>query len=144
MTRDDIADAACSLLNVPYRHQGRDVRFGLDCGGFVIETMRRLNLDPIDKPNYPESIRGKQLLDKLDCNLKIKDCLEPEIGDIIVFWISNPEVPRHLGILIPDNKFLHVNTGYTRTDKAGKVFYEYLNEKWKKRIYRVYEIKELT
>lgn len=144
ITREKIAEVALGLINVPYRHQGRNPKFGLDCGGLVIETMRQLDLDPIDVPNYSDSIRGNDLTNRLDVNLNIKDNLTPEIGDIILFWLKNPEVPRHLGIYVHDNKFIHVTTPVAKGDCNGKVFYSYLNDKWLQRIHTIYEIKEMV
>ena len=86
-------DIARSLLGVPYRYGGNDLR-GFDCSGLVQYTFSRTG---VKLPRSSREIfRSSQLIDPND--------LQP--GDLVFFFISSNKV-SHVGIYEGQNRFIH-------------------------------------
>ena len=106
-------------INIPYKHLGRNTE-GVDCYGLVrlvYETEKGIILPEfqyefdwvsegcnhvVDGMNSPEIISNWA---------KVNKPYKPL--DIIIFYLSNKKVvANHIGIIINDDKFLHVRIRY--------------------------------
>lgn len=121
-----IVAAARALLDVPYHHQGRDRRFGLDCVGLLIEVARDVGAKWHDLEGYSRDGRitadgkGHSLLrSELEASLdEVVDLRQARDGDVLCFWISRELVPHHVGIKI-GNGLIHAAAQVN--GKRGKV-----------------------
>lgn len=53
VTRKQITDAALTLVGIPFRHQGRDEKLGVDCVGLLVCIGRKIGYPEIqDITNY--------------------------------------------------------------------------------------------
>jgi probable lipoprotein NlpC len=93
------------LLAVPWKQGGRSLS-GLDCYGLVKELFSRLGRDLPEIDPTPEAVAD------LD-GLIIPACLElgekidnPEAYCVVVFAMHPPWV-SHMGVVLPENKFIH-------------------------------------
>jgi len=87
--RKQIISDAKHYLGVPYKYGGTSPT-GFDCSGFTQYIYRRNGIE------LPRTVTEMQNTFK-----RVKN---PRIGDIVVF--SNP---KHVGILIGGNKFIHAS-----------------------------------
>lgn len=105
-----IVDAARSLIDVPHHHQGRDVRYGIDCVGLLIEVAKRVDAAWHDLEGYSNDGRitadgkGKSLLrSELEQSFdEIHDLRLARDGDVLCFWLDREQVPHHVGIKVGD------------------------------------------
>lgn len=124
-----IEHTALSLRGTPFKHQGRDLKEGLDCAGLVAYVLKKsTGLSPSIPDNYPKSVRGSYIVDVLEDHLEKADGLP--IGGVVTFWVDKPGIVRHLGIIVRDG-FVHSSPSY------GTMFQSW-TDKWEKRIQNVY------
>lgn len=134
LIRLQIVDKAREYLGTPWHHQGRVKTVGVDCIGLVLCVAKDIRLGDFDKPLYRQygrrPPRGRGMLEEFDevC----EQSTYPTLGDIIVFWI-NPVSKRaqHCGILT-DIGVIHTYS------EVGKVVEHRIDEKWAKRVIRLY------
>lgn len=103
--RPDIAAAALSFCGVPFAHQGRQPRKGLDCIGVWVCAVRACGIPIIDWKGYARFPRASDLTTRMEAQFDVVS--EPEPGDAVqIRW---PRVqPRHLGVCIGGGHFVHV------------------------------------
>lgn len=90
----EIIQIARTLINTPYRHQGRTPGVALDCIGVIITVGHQLSLFDYDYNNYSREPDGTLLsLVEKHCE-KLPDLTE---GAIAVFKLS--AIPHHVGII---------------------------------------------
>lgn len=90
----EIVKTARTLINTPYRHQGRTPWVALDCIGVVIAVGHQLSLFDYDYSNYSREPDGTLLtLVEKHCE-KLPDLTE---GAIAIFKLS--AIPHHVGII---------------------------------------------
>lgn len=105
LTGNEIAAAALELVDVPYKHHGRDEELGLDCAGVLVATFRRLGIElreklPINYRRLPPESHVRECL-----SLNFEEIKTPptEItlapGRIIHLRFNRDSEARHLGIL---------------------------------------------
>lgn len=133
MTADEIIAVARSVLDVPFRHQGRDPAIGLDCIGLLSFVARSFGLSCIDRFDYSR-LPGKG---QLEAGLDMQPCMERittlEPACVILMRISLS--PQHVGIFTGDT-MIHA------WSSAGKVCEHHLDDKWRSRVVRLYRFKE--
>jgi NlpC/P60 family putative phage cell wall peptidase len=130
--REQIIQEARTFIGTPFHHQGRLKGIGVDCVGLVALVGKTLSIFDYDSTDYSKFPDGKTLMNQVNKAFVPVDADKMQIGDIIVFWIVNPRVPTHLGILT-DHGFIHTY------ETIGKVVEHRLNDTWKKRIVGVYK-----
>ncbi len=94
---EDIIAAARSLVGTPYRHSGRDVASGIDCGGLVLLTLRRAGcVEQLDWRPFPYPGVG-EVRDVLSAHGSEVPLNDVSAGDICLFEGSRDR--PHLGII---------------------------------------------
>jgi cell wall-associated NlpC family hydrolase len=98
--RDAIVIEARRWLGTPWRHQGRVLGVGVDCGGLIIGVGKELNLLAFDaKPQYGRLPHWEEL------RLVLREYLEPsgkmQKGSILCFAFGGE--PQHIGIYTGEN-----------------------------------------
>lgn len=130
MSPEVILSAARTMLETPFRHQGRLPGVALDCAGFVAETARLLGLPVADQTDYARNPTGGLLESALDgqpCLVRVTD--GPQPGDVLLMRFDGD--PQHLGIYTGEN-LIHA------WQVVGKVCEHRLDDAWRRRIVRVY------
>lgn len=113
MTR--LEQLAAELIGIAYKHNGRD-RDGFDCLGLVWYVYTQLGIPfpsgdgvPINDDWY-DSDQERYLRGLLCVGVAAKEPLAPL--DLVYFRVINDAV-THSGVLITDDRFLHVLEGRT-------------------------------
>lgn len=134
--RQDIVDSVRTWLETPYHHQARVKGAGVDCAQLIAGVAEECGyIEPgVAIQNYStewhlhnREERMLQYLEEFGCKLK-EEPAQP--GDILCFKFGR--VCSHLGILVPENKFIHA-----RID-VHKVVLNSLSGDWLKRHVRTY------
>lgn len=100
ITRDEIKQAALSLRGVPFLHQGRDPKVGLDCVGLLVALGERLGYQNIeDKEAYKRIPSASEIRKFLEKNLDEIPPSEVGVGDIFLMRMHGRK-PRHTSICI--------------------------------------------
>lgn len=74
LTREAIADAAFSLVSLPFKHQGRDEAIGLDCAGVLVAAFRKCGVElQEEKINYRPKPDEAHVLRCLEINFALND-----------------------------------------------------------------------
>jgi len=134
MIVDDIINAARECLDTPYLHQGRRIGKGLDCAGVVAHVASRLGYKTIEVPGYGRT-PYKGLLEKAADSqpfLERINSLEP--GCVLMMRFTGD--PQHVGIYTGEN-IIHA---YQAVEKVCE---HRLDDKWLKRIVRIYRFKDV-
>jgi cell wall-associated NlpC family hydrolase len=112
--RDKVDKLIEKYKNARFVHNGRSLKEGIDCLGFVVLFYKEFGIDipdgdgkPIEEDWFkkdPERyIRGIKQLGKKEVSL---NALQPL--DLVYFAISH-NIITHTGIMIYDNKFVHMS-----------------------------------
>lgn len=120
-----VVSTARGYLGTPFMHQGRLKGIGVDCIGLLVGVARELGITQHDSTTYSRSPDGTTLCRELNKCL-IKEC-NGRLGMVAVFWISQPSMPVHAGILT-DVGMIHTYAN------VGKVVEHVLDPRWRKRI----------
>jgi cell wall-associated NlpC family hydrolase len=134
MIVDDIVKAARECLDTPYLHQGRLLGRGMDCAGVVVHVAKRLGYKTFDMPGYGRT-PYKGLLEQAADNqpyLERINALEP--GCVLMMRFTGD--PQHVGIYTGDT-IIH------SYEAVKKVCEHRLDDKWLKRIVRIYRFRDL-
>lgn len=129
MSRDAIAKAR-SVLGVPWRHQGRNPKIGIDCIGLLVIAY---NISTEQIPAYARDphngLLEKALADHLGPPLPEHTPLQP--GDIVA--IAYGGNVRHCGLLGDAVQTNEITLIHTDT-RLGFVTEHPLTEQWRRRI----------
>ncbi len=134
IARADIVAEARSWIGTPFHDQGRLRAVGCDCLGLVIEVGRTLGLTDIDYHDYHQQPDGKTLEARCEKHMT-RAAVEPQPGDVGLFWFAKRAWPQHLGIFCERDGLLAVVHAHQR---FGKVMEHRVDEWWGKRIVRAY------
>lgn len=94
--QNEIVSEARKLIGTPYRHQGRS-RFGVDCVGFIVLVMERLETLPVEllQANYGRLPRAELIQ-------KTRKYCEPlshlEAGALLLIRWPGEKEPGHIAI----------------------------------------------
>ena len=134
MTTDDILTAARQCLGTPFRHQGRQVGFGLDCAGVAIHVARAIGVAHLDVSGYGRTPAHGQL----EQALEDQPCLERvalgdrQTGDLLLMRFARD--PQHLAICAGET-IIHAY------ESVGVCCEHRLSGLWAARIVRVYRFR---
>ena len=127
----DIVEAARTLINTPYKHQGR-TRYGLDCSGVIVVTAMLAGLtDSI----WGETNYSRNSNNSLQKGLE-RYCYPMEklqVGTVALFKLS--PIPYHCGIITNYEGDLGLLHAY---ENVGKVREHALIPWWRDKIYKIY------
>ncbi|MCF6322358.1 MAG: NlpC/P60 family protein [Rhizobiaceae bacterium] len=136
LTSEYIVGIARQWLNTPYVHQASQKNVGCDCLGLVRGIWREIVGDePQSTPNYSPDwgeVGGEEILAGVVGRYfqKSKSNI-PQPGNLLLFRWRETSVVKHLGIMAPDNRFIHAY------EKAGVVESSLVHD-WQKRIAGIY------
>ena len=128
LSSDSVINAARSFVGARFMHQGR-MKDAMDCVGLIVVVAREHGLELNDRTDYRREPDGTVLEACLDNSLRRADSMEP--GDVLLFWITAPHLPRHVAIW----------TGKTIIHSyfdVGRVVEHRLSKAWARRIIRPY------
>ena len=131
MTPEIIVSLAREALDTPFRHQGRDLKTGIDCVGLAVHIAASLCLPYFDRHGYARQPSGGQLesaLDNQPCLLRIP-VAQAVAGDVLMMRFAGD--PQHVAILA-GKTIIHA------FEKSKKVVEHDLTEYWRTRIVRAY------
>jgi len=115
MRRETIVAAARRWLGTPYRHQAATLGAGCDCLGLLRGVWRQLYGDePLAVPNYRADWRDSRhagaLLGAAE-RLLVPAGDELAQGQVVLFRLGRTATPRHCGILVAADRFIHAQEG---------------------------------
>jgi len=94
-----------NLLGIPFKGGGRDLD-GLDCYGVVLKVYK---LFGIDLPDWGSTLGESEIDRKFRSISGSWEKIDvPEIPSIVAFWVTNPEYVSHIGVVIDNDKFIHI------------------------------------
>ena len=97
--REEVVEAARSLLGVPFVHQGRDARLGVDCVGLLVVIGQTINYPRIvDAPNYKRTPSAAVLESVLLDNADEIPLEAASLGDFILMRMGGRK-PRHVAVI---------------------------------------------
>lgn len=96
-----------SLIGIPYKQGGRDIKTGVDCLGLCIEIFKRkgiIDFPDFSAPDKREEIHklimeGTELFEEID---------KPEEGCVVALMVRPPYV-THMGVIINEKEFIHIS-----------------------------------
>jgi len=136
MLADDIIAAARSCLGTPFQHQGRLKGIALDCAGMVVCVANEIGADYFDQQGYSRTPSGNLLAEALSaqpCLDSLANPAERLPGDLLLFRFGIE--PQHIAILGYDDLVIH------SYEHVGICCEHLLDDKWARRIARVYRFK---
>ena len=129
--RADVVEAARAWLGTPYRHQASTLGAGCDCLGLLRGVWRALHgAEPVMVPPYGADLRGSADAGALwDAAGRFLIPAEGpmEAGQVVLFRLVRSLPPRHCGILLSPDRFIHAQ------ERLGVVEAN-LTEGWQRRI----------
>jgi cell wall-associated NlpC family hydrolase len=120
-----IVNEARKYLGVPFHHQARSRKSGMDCIGLLVVVAQDLDIPIKDIANYRRKPDGVSLIKHLDEQLDPVDALD--VGRIVVFWKVKPTYPQHVGIWNGD-KLIHTHASAKKVVEEDAA--EFMAEGW--------------
>ena len=112
MTSRAIAQHARTMAGTPFMHQGRVPGTGLDCAGIIWCAHRMAGIKIPDTRAYPIPCRPGQILKLLgNAGFVEVDLDDLKPGDVLVFWISRPDRPRHMALFLGGYEMMSTDAG---------------------------------
>ena len=128
-TTRDVVAAARGWLGTPYRHQASLPGAGCDCLGLLRGVWRELyGEEPARLPPYRAD--GSDVADALlDAARRflVRQAGPPQAGQVVLFRLGPHRSPRHCGIMIGPDRFIHAQ------ERHGVVEAN-LTEGWQRRV----------
>lgn len=131
---EEIVGAARAWLGTPYRHQASTLGAGCDCLGLIRGVWRALyGSEPVKMPNYSADWREAHsgLLDAAEALMR-RAAGEPGAGQLVLFRLQRNLPPRHCGIMIAHDRFIHAQ------ERIGVVEAN-MTESWRRRVAGTFE-----
>jgi len=132
---DAIIAATRAWIGTPYRHQASALGAGCDCLGLLRGVWRSVvGAEPIKMPPYRADWRDKtnaHALQQAADEFLVVSNGEPRAGDVILFKMLRSQPPKHCGIMIADNVFVHAQ------EQIGVVEAN-LTDPWQRRVAGIY------
>jgi len=132
----EIVAAAEAWLGTPYRHQASTLGAGCDCLGLIRGVWRTLyGTEPIDMPAYRADWRdASHTQTLLAAAHKFLLPAEPPLaaGQVVLFRLRGLPTPKHCGIMLTANRFIHAQEGLGVTEAN-------LTEGWSRRVARAFD-----
>ena len=136
---DEIVGAARAWLGTPYRHRASTPGAGCDCLGLVRGVWRTLyGAEPAGGPNINAGgggggrggggVGGGR-------GPFPRAAGAPRAGEVVLFRLQRNLPPRHCGIMVSGERFIHAQEGLGVVEAN-------LGESWRKRVAAVFEFPE--
>ena len=138
LKRRDIVAMAQAWVGVPYRHQGRNRKEGVDCAGLLFGVSDDFGHHVEVSLGYSTMPQRAMILDPMNkqCWKPLRQ--EPLIpGDIGVFWGWNRAEPQHFAFIGGQHGRLTVIHSYS---KYMKVVEQSMNSMWMKKFHCLYTL----
>ena len=129
MIADEVVATARGWLGTPYRHRAARRGLGCDCIGLVRGIWRELyGSEPEPLPPYRADWRDRTHAAAL-LALAERRLLPAGIGPgaVLLFRIGPGGLPRHCGIALPEDRFIHAQEGLGVVDGN-------LTDGWRRRV----------
>lgn len=140
MNREAIVRAARAWLGTPYRHRAATLGAGCDCLGSLRGVWRTLyGTEPLALLNYRADWRDVRHAGELLAaaeRLLLPAQGDLQAGQVLPFRLGRTLVPKHCGILVGADRFIHAQEGLGVVEAN-------LTEGWRRRIAGRYEFPEL-
>ncbi len=99
ISRENIISAARELIGVPYLHQGRNVRTGIDCVGLLVLIGQIIGYEEIhDLADYRRVPSSSTLLEFLKRNLDEISLEQIQAGDFVLMTLGGRKA-RHTAVI---------------------------------------------
>lgn len=140
-TRYLAAAAALTWLGTPYRHQASRIGVGCDCLGLVRGVWQDLyGNEPEPTPPYRRSARdaagaGALLVAANNHFIATTGPIEP--GMLLLFKLLPHLPPRHCGILVAPDRFVHAQ------ERLGVVTAPF-DDNWRRKLHSSYNFPEMN
>jgi len=128
-SKADLVREAREFLGTPFHHCGRS-RLGIDCVGLLSCSFKAVTGHVKDIRSYERTASGEKMLKVIEANGLFRT-ENPEIGDVLILWITKRCNAEHAAILT-DRGIIHA------TQLEGRVVEHNLNDWWASRIIRAY------
>ena len=114
LRREDVAAAARSWIDTPYRHRASLRGHGADCLGLVRGVYRDLIGDePLPLPIYavvPQRAEGELIFDAA-CRALTPAGPEILCGNMLLFRMRPLDPMRHMGVMVSTTEMVHAASG---------------------------------
>jgi cell wall-associated NlpC family hydrolase len=102
VTRQQIIEAATSLIGTPFRHQGRDERNGVDCVGLLVVIGRKIGYPNIvDDTTYRRMPKAEHIRATILQNCDEIPIEEAGPGDFFLMRLTGRKL-RHAAVKVSD------------------------------------------
>lgn len=135
MTPDEIITAARACVGTPFQHQGRIIGLALDCAGVIVHTAAQFGLQSVEPTGYGRSPCDGMLEAAADLQLYLQRVIDMQAADVLMMRFTGE--PQHVGIYTGDT-IIHAY------ESAGKVVEHRMDDKWLRRVVRVYRFKDVA
>lgn len=132
--------AAREWVGTPYRHQAATLGAGCDCLGLLRGVWRAIYGTEPAVPNYRADWRDTRHAEDLRAAaeaLLVPVAAEFEPGQVLLFRLGRTTAPRHCGILVAPDRFIHAQEGLGVVEAN-------LAEGWRRRIAGRYDFPGVT
>lgn len=129
MHADVIIAAARECLGTPFVHQGRLPGVAMDCAGVAVHVMDRVGHKAQEPGAYGRTPNNALLEYWADRQPFLTRAATPQAGDILLLRFTGE--PQHVAVFTGEN-IIHAY------QSVGKVVEHRLDDKWRRRIVRVY------
>lgn len=135
MTPDDIITAARECVGTPFRHQGRIIGLALDCAGLIVYIAAKFGLKSIEPDGYGRSPCNGMLEASADLQPYLMRVSDMQAADVLMMRFTGE--PQHVAIYTGDT-IIHAY------ESIGKVVEHRMDDKWLRRVVRVYRFKDVA
>lgn len=105
--RDAAVKAAKSQLGVPYIWGVCEPGTGFDCNGLTYWSWKQAGVDI----EYPSGCHGYGQYDQAKASGKMKYNKEDLLPGDVIFFLTSPDNPEHVGMYIGDGQIIHATIG---------------------------------
>lgn len=132
MKSSAIIESARECIGTPFQHQGRIVGLALDCAGVAVHVFNGVGC-AVDEPDAYSRMPNNSMLEYwADRQPFLTRVSTPQAGDILLMRFTGE--PQHVAVFTGEN-IIHAY------ESIGRVVENLLDDKWRKRIVRVYRFK---
>jgi len=132
-----IINKAKEYIGTPFMHQGRVKGSGVDCLGLLLCVGRELGIYNKEWLDYSKTPDSDVMLDVMRNDVEEKEIKDMQHGDIMLFNVAG--ACQHLGFYCIENGLEYIIHAY---QPVGKVVQHGFDNKWSKRVYKVFSFKE--
>lgn len=133
-----IIEEAKKYLGLKWVHQGRNLKNGVDCAGFIVEVLKKLGYNTdFDYKGYGRFPDASRLLHVILTVAERVSFEDRQDGDIILFKVEKN--PQHVTFFLKneeDDFFIH-----SQNEMKGGVILTRLDEHYKKLLVGIFRLK---